>query len=244
MSTIVDEMATTQTTPATKEINLELRATLERLATAVAFCVLLVVVGVYLAVPVLAYSWTQLPFMGAFIEPTLIFNGVGSSGWALLQDGGPETHYPDRLVSVDGVEAETPAAFNRLMANYAVGDSVEIVIERATADSPFGPYKVGDKVPVVVTLTSFALPDLLNYFITPYFIGLAFLAIGLWVFYLRRDEASGRVFHLSDDEGPTWEALVEGISRAVAVRPRIIRISDAAARIRDSRAQRVPPGQL
>ncbi len=194
MGTIVDEMATTQTTPATKEINLELRATLERLATTIVFCVLLVVVGVYLAVPVLAYGWLQLPFMGAFIEPTLIFNGVGSSGWALLQDGGPETHYPDRLVSVDGVEVGTPAELNRLMANYMAGDSVEIVIERATANSPFGPYKVGDKVPVVVTLTSFALPDLLNYFITPYFIGLAFLAIGLWVFYLRRDEASGRAF--------------------------------------------------
>ncbi len=194
MGTIVDEMATTQTTPAAKDINLELRATLERLATAVVFCVLLVVVVVYLAIPVLAYSWTRLPFMGAFVEPTLIFNGVGGPGWALLQEGGPETHFPDRLVSVGGVHVETTSELNRLMANYAVGDSVEIVIERATADSPFGPYEVGDKVPALVTLTSF--PDLLNYFITPYFIGLAFLAIGLWVFRLRRDEASGRAFAL------------------------------------------------
>ncbi|MBI3099673.1 MAG: NAD(P)-dependent oxidoreductase [Planctomycetes bacterium] len=42
--------------------------------------------------------------------------------------------------------------------------------------------------------------------------------------------ACGRVYNLSDDEGPAWETLVGAMSRAVGKQPKVIRITDAAAR--------------
>lgn len=42
--------------------------------------------------------------------------------------------------------------------------------------------------------------------------------------------AAGRVYNLCDSEGPSWEGLVDAMSRAVGRSPRIIRISDPAAR--------------
>ncbi|MBI3243545.1 MAG: GAF domain-containing protein [Chloroflexi bacterium] len=196
MGTIVYEMATTQTTPTTtKNLDLEFRGTLERLASLIVLCSLLAVVGVYVAAPFLAYTWAQLPYMGGFVEPTLIFNGVGDPGWALLAEG-VQTAYPDRLISVGGVEVGTTAELNRLMAGHSVGDTAEIVIERASGDSAFGPFKVDGQTVVNVTLTNFGFSSLVNFFVIPYFIGFLFLVIGLWVFYLRRDEASGRAFAL------------------------------------------------
>lgn len=42
--------------------------------------------------------------------------------------------------------------------------------------------------------------------------------------------AVGRIYNLCDDEGPSWERLVDAMSKAVGRSPRIIRITDPAAR--------------
>ena len=47
------------------------------------FLSLALVVGVFLVTPYLAWRWISQPFIGAFIEPNLVFNGVGSPDWAL-----------------------------------------------------------------------------------------------------------------------------------------------------------------
>jgi hypothetical protein len=129
-------MATAQTTPtAARDADVEFRATLDRLATLVVFCVLLVVVGVYVLAPYFALRWAGQPFIGAFVEPTLIFNGAGpqdNPGWALLNTA--QTTYPDRLNSIDGTPIHSTSDLDNALAQH-VGDTVTVVYEKATGSS-------------------------------------------------------------------------------------------------------------
>lgn len=190
-------MATAQTTPtAARDAEVEFRATLDRLATLVAFCILLVAVGIYVLAPWFALRWAMQPFIGALVEPTLIFNGAGprdNPDWFLLNSA--KTTYPDRLISVDDTPIHSTAELNRVLNRHAVGDAVTIVYEKAVGSSLEAPRIEGERA-VTVRLIQFPTADLIGIFIVPYLVGFAFLIIGLWVFYLRRHEPAGRAFAL------------------------------------------------
>jgi len=171
-------MATAQTTPtAARDADVEFRATLDRLATLVVFCVLLVVVGVYVLAPYFALRWAGQPFIGAFVEPTLIFNGAGpidSPDWALLNTA--KTNYPDRLISIDGTPIHSTADLNRVLTQHAAGDTVAVVYEKATGSSLETPTIVGERT-VSIRLIAFPRADLISIFAIPYFVGFLFLLI-------------------------------------------------------------------
>jgi signal transduction histidine kinase len=180
-------MASPQTTTAVRDQDVEFRLTLERLATLVVFCALLGVVGVYAIAPISAYRWRQIPFFGAFVEPTLLFNGVGpkeNPDWVLLHN---ELTYPDRLIAIDSQPIRTPDELYARLAQYSVGDVIDVTYEKAAGNN------AGEQS-ISVTLVEFPPNDFANFFIIPYLVGLAFLATGLWVFYLRHDDMAGRAF--------------------------------------------------
>jgi signal transduction histidine kinase len=153
----------------------------------VVLVVLVATVILYALTPALAFRWVQLPFPGAFVERTLIFNDVGASGanpWPAFAQGGVRPG--DRLVALDGVPLPDDRALADQLRQRDVGQTVALTLERED----------GSRAEARVALTSFPTRELVPLFIVPYFIGLAYLGIGLWVFRLRRGEMAGRAFAL------------------------------------------------
>jgi len=192
-------MATARTAPAgTTESDLEFRATLERLATLIVFCVLLLAVSMHIIAPALALRWASQPFIGAFVEPTLILNGTGPKEWALIADDTADPNgasYPDRLISIGGIPVRSTADIDRALSRFSIGDTVPIVFGDSSGP-PWGPYAPEIERTVEVQLIAFPANSLFGIFVVPYFVGLAYLLIGLWVFRLRRHEFTGRMFAL------------------------------------------------
>src|SRR3970282_1801482 len=74
----------------------------------VVLIILAATAAMYLAALALAVRWQQRPFLGAFLEPTLAFNDIGSSGaqqWPAFVQAGVKPG--DRLVAVGGVPVPT-----------------------------------------------------------------------------------------------------------------------------------------
>ncbi|MBI5082018.1 MAG: GAF domain-containing protein [Chloroflexi bacterium] len=186
-------MAIADTSPTSDNTALNFQATIARLSTTIVFCVLLFVAGMYIVSPYFAWRWMQIPFMGIFVEPTLIFSGASSpSGerWAVSAAG---LTYPDRLIAIDDHLVTSPDDVNQTLAKYSVGDTVLITYEKASGSS-LGPWTIQEQASLRVPLSRFSFQSQLNYFLLPYLIGLTFLIIGTWVFYVRRNENAGRAF--------------------------------------------------
>jgi PAS domain S-box-containing protein len=130
-----------------------------------------------------ALQTVRRPFLGAFVEPTLVVNNVGDDSWNGRAAG---LDLPDRLVALDGQPLTRPEALYEQVSSYKAGDVVTLTVE--------GEY--GARRQVTVTLQSFPSSALIGYFVFPYGIGLAYLLIGLVVFVTRRDQAAGRAFAL------------------------------------------------
>jgi len=151
----------------------------------VVLIILAATAAMYLAALALAVRWQQRPFLGAFLEPTLAFNDVGSSGaqkWPAFVQA--DVKPGERLVAVGGVPVPTDRRLAEVLKNYQLGQTVVLTLERPD----------GSRRDAPITLTRFRTRDLATLFVVPYLIGLAYLGIGLWVFRLRRTEAAGRAF--------------------------------------------------
>lgn len=145
-----------------------------------------VILAAFLIIPILAYQWIRLPFLGAFIEQTLVVNQVtpsDQSAWPLLQRI-PDFGY--RLVEIDGRPLTRSTFLLAFLRNYSVGDTVQVTLESPT----------GERETHAIVLQSFSLRDQIAFLYVPYLIGLIYLVIGLWVFNLRRGEPAGRAFAL------------------------------------------------
>lgn len=159
----------------------------DRLLQWTVLAVLVITVVLYALAPFLAIGWAQRPFIGAFVEKTFVFNGIGDPddpAWSARQRI-PEG---DHLLAVDGAPVATSFALGGALADKMAGETIVLTtrsrdgsVERQTA----------------VTLSAFPLPDLTRLFIAPYLIGVIYLGIGWWVFQLRRGEPAGRAFALT-----------------------------------------------
>jgi signal transduction histidine kinase/putative methionine-R-sulfoxide reductase with GAF domain len=143
----------------------------------------------FLVIPFLAIQWMQTPFLGAFVEQTMVFNGVGQASppqaWGLFQD--QSLWLTTQLVQVNGREVHSEAQVRAALVGTQDGQSVPLVLRRI-AD--------GQAQARTITLNSFPAAARTVYFILPYIIGLIFLGISLWIFGMRRTESAGRAFAL------------------------------------------------
>jgi signal transduction histidine kinase len=149
-----------------------------------------------IAIPFLAVQYFQLPFLGVFLEHTLVTNDVGPDDntqpeWFLYNKG---LHFGNQLVSIsildqgnDRLETLEPKSFTEietLLKKYAPGQRIA-----ATFESP-----EGRTIVYTGALTTFPLADQTRYFYIPYLIGIIYLLTSLWIFGLRRSETAGRAF--------------------------------------------------
>ncbi len=140
----------------------------------------------FILIPFFATSWWKAPFIGAFVEQTMGFNGVGPSRtnnapWELFLE--PVT-LGDHLVAIDGQQVTSSSDMLQILSSHQFGDEVSI----AYFDQN------GEKVSKTVELFNFPTADRIKYFYFPYGIGIIYLILGLWMARLRVSESAGRSF--------------------------------------------------
>jgi hypothetical protein len=146
----------------------------------------------------LANHWMKLPFLGAFFEQTLAYNGGApsqpSEEWDLYNQG---IQLGEQLVSINGVKVYSQADIEAVLTGKTPG----------IIPTTFG-FAPGMYVPVVthrldgetreynVTLHILPAADRNAYLIFPAIISAIFLITSIWIFGLRRTESAGRAFSI------------------------------------------------
>ena len=135
----------------------------------------------------LASRWLRLPFMGAFFEQTMVYNGSkppnDADPWPLVDQG---IHLGDEIVSVAGHEVSSARDLSGVLGQFFPGELVPVVVREA--DGALREYNI--------TLTSFSSISYTSYVLIPSLISTIFLILGVWVFGFRRSESAGRAFSL------------------------------------------------
>ncbi len=134
----------------------------------------------FIIAPLLAIAWQKQPFPGFLVDQTLVVNANSGQGWGSQVTG---INYPERVTRIAGQAVMTSREFNQVMASSQVGDSV-----RVFTTSPDGS---GSLYPDI-KLMAFSNADMVRMFWLPYFVGMAYLAIGLWIYRLRGGTRPGR----------------------------------------------------
>jgi signal transduction histidine kinase len=162
-------------------------------------------VAVNLLAPVLAWRWTRHPFLGLFLEPTLVISDVHNPAWPARQAG---LRNADRLLAIDGRAITTAREVAAILDQKQPGQVVTLTIEKdPSAQQPMGDQPAlpkgseSEQLPPQVIeldtpLIAFPWRDLLMAFGFPYLLGLLYLGLGIAVYRVRRDERSGQVFAL------------------------------------------------
>ena len=154
-----------------------------------------VVVVAFLAMPFWAIGFNQQPFLGVFLEHTLVTNGIGvpnAPEWVLRNQG--LDVFGNQLLSLSspdkngntGASAQ-PKSYDDIaafLAGHSAGDAV-----RATFQLTDGSVKAFD-----LNLTQLTFSDQMQFFAIPYFVGLVYLVVSLWIFGMRRSETAARAF--------------------------------------------------
>ena len=176
---------TTNSSPTSQSIRLANVSLSRLLPIAIAVYQALAAATVALAL-ILALQTFSTPFIGAFVENTVVFHANGPmrpGSWAAKNAG---FHFGDRLESINGEEVNQVSAYLNALGNYQVGDQVTL-----TATKP-----EGERLSATITLQSLPRRDRTAYFFVPWAIAIIYLGSGLWVFSIRHNQASGRTFAL------------------------------------------------
>ncbi len=148
-----------------------------------------------MAMPFWAIRFFQQPFIGVFVEHTMVTNGVGpdadSKGWPLYAQG---LRFGNQLTSLslldankNPVETIQPKRFRdveTLLQGHVPGELISATFRT----------EQGQTITYIVPLNSFPAADQTRFFYLPYLIGVVYLAVSLWIFGLRRSETAGRAF--------------------------------------------------
>ena len=171
-----------------KKNALPVSASLPHLPTvlqAVIVIYMVIVLAALLVQILVSGGWLNAPFIGAFVEPTMVFNGNDSieqpSSWSAIQQGIVSR---DQLLAVDGQPVYTARTLQSFLQGKSVGDAVVLSVK----------HENGATEKISVTLTNLPQIDRITYFYVPYVIGWIYFLAAVWVFFVQRHEAAGRTF--------------------------------------------------
>lgn len=153
---------------------------LERLSRGATLTAYAAAVVVFFVAPVMALSWRQAPFPGFLINSTLVVNARNGDGWSGRAAG---LAPPQAIMRVAGEPVATPFEFQQALQARSVDEDIAVF-----SRLPGGRVRLFPSV----RLGTFSLQDFLSLFWLPYFIGLAYLGIGVWVYLARGRERPGR----------------------------------------------------
>ena len=136
--------------------------------------------GLMLALtPFWAAQWVRTPFLGLMLEPNNVVSLVNGKNWPARDAG---VVFSDRLVTLNGQPVHTG------------GQVLDFLSRNGTRPVQAGfVHRNGTSFSLEITpLAQMPMADVLTLYIIPYLVGLAFLAIGLWTYSLRRDMRASR----------------------------------------------------
>lgn len=153
-------------------------------------------IGTYLLAPVLAWQWTRNPFLGVFLEPTLIVSDVHNPAWPARQAG---LRNADRVLAIDGQPVATARDVADVLRHKQPGQLVALTAEKdparqANRAAPESDQPLTSIVELEIPPITFPLGDFIGAFVFPYLLGLLYLVLGIAVYRVRRYERSGQVF--------------------------------------------------
>jgi signal transduction histidine kinase/putative methionine-R-sulfoxide reductase with GAF domain len=143
-------------------------------------------VVVFLIALFFANRWLQQPFLGAFYEHTMIFNGTVPAqvnpAWAL----GENVQVGDQLIAIDDMLVTSSSDVREILQGRFPGEQVNVTVR----------LQNGDLRNHELTLYAFPESSRTLYFVAPSILSAMFLLVSLWIFGLRRNEPAGRAFSL------------------------------------------------
>jgi signal transduction histidine kinase/putative methionine-R-sulfoxide reductase with GAF domain len=161
-----------------------------RVAPIIVLAYLFIALTVFLAAPILFVSAARTPFIGAFVEHTLMINTsqpTQPGGWGEeLQINGKRLGFGYQIIAIDGQAVSSVNDLRTTLSQHVIGDVIAL-----TTRTPTGGEQVFN-----IKLMSLPIPDRISYFVIPYITGLVYLLSGLYVFGIRRFDPAGRAFVL------------------------------------------------
>ncbi|HEY4720895.1 MAG TPA: hypothetical protein VII92_03555, partial [Anaerolineae bacterium] len=154
---------------------------------------LVVATIVFVLSPALIIGWSQrVPFPGVLVGQTFIIGDPSGTDW------GPDAQLAalDRIVAIDGIRLTDQVSYDQaLIAALSRSErQIRITFERSIAINQNECGKLVSEglreCEVTRPLRSMTADDLIRLFGLPYVIGLAYLAVGIWVF--RRSRAGNQ----------------------------------------------------
>jgi PAS domain S-box-containing protein len=131
----------------------------------------LIALAMLVLTPVWALGYYRQPFAGVLLEPNNIVSKIIGKDWPASRAGAV---WPEQLVKLGNLPVRTVQQVNAFLANSGTAPvSMEFLQRSGTLRS------------ILVTPIQMPLGDLISLFIIPYLVGLVFLAIGLWAYFLR-----------------------------------------------------------
>lgn len=157
-----------------------------------------IVVVAFLVIPFWAFRFSQQPFLGVFVEHTMVANGVGvkdAPQWGIYNQG--IDSFGSQLTSLSYIDPTTNASIGTIHPrSYA---EISSFLEGHSVGEPFRAtflLQDGTEKSFDSQLSNFPFSDQVQYFYIPYLIGLVYLGVSLWIFGLRRNETAGRAFSI------------------------------------------------
>ena len=146
-----------------------------------AIAVIVFVAGIYLG-----SQWIKTPFVGAFYEHTMVFNGVGpaepSEAWELFG----KVRLGDQLIAVNNQPVRSTGEVRQILGGFFPGETIPVTIRDASLKERT----------LDITLHAFPGSEQTLFFIIPSILSLLFLGVSIWIFGLRRNEPAGRGFSM------------------------------------------------
>jgi hypothetical protein len=134
----------------------------------------------YLAAPIMALSFRQLPFPGFLVDPSLVVNDRVGVGWSGKEAGISTSSVVTRIAAVP---VATTADYLSALETLSPGETVTVFTRTSEGKIQLFP---------TVKLAAFSDQDFATLFWLPYLIGLAYLAIGMWVYWASGSTRPGR----------------------------------------------------
>lgn len=129
--------------------------------------------------PVWATDWYRTPFLGLLLEPNNVVSAINGAGWPARNSG---VEFGDRLLALNGRTLSSPG---EMLAWLRANGGAPVQASFAHRDGSLFDLEI-------TPLAHPPFADLFTLYIVPYLVGLAFLAIGIWTYSLRRDLRASR----------------------------------------------------
>jgi signal transduction histidine kinase/putative methionine-R-sulfoxide reductase with GAF domain len=164
---------------------MRLNLTLSKALQLIVLVYQIIAVLIFIVALVFAYNWLQEPFLGAFFEPTMATSPAGpmhySEAWQLHNQG---VEHGDQLLTVAGKEIHNARDLEQVLGGYFPGETVKVGLKSVS----------GTETTYDVELHKLPASDQTAYLFVPAIVSVAFFALSLWIFGLRRNEPAGRAF--------------------------------------------------